>query len=57
MKDFTSTKSESAPDFLTELNGALYFAADDGNSAIELWKSDWTSEGTALVRDTLPGAR
>ncbi len=29
--------------------------ADDGASGRELWRSDGTPEGTALVRDVLPG--
>jgi ELWxxDGT repeat protein len=34
----------------TVLDGALLFAADDGQRGIELWRSDGTPEGTTLVR-------
>ncbi len=40
---------------LTNLNGTLYFYANDGTSGIELWKSDGTTAGTVLVKDIRPG--
>jgi ELWxxDGT repeat protein len=39
----------------TEMNGALYFIATDGQSGNELWKSDGTEAGTVLVKDIVPG--
>ena len=33
----------------------LYFAIDDYEHGLEIWKSDGTSEGTALVKDIVPG--
>ncbi|MBD1999759.1 pre-peptidase C-terminal domain-containing protein [Leptolyngbya sp. FACHB-541] len=36
---------------LTNINGVLYFAADDGVNGTELWKSDGTAAGTVLVKD------
>jgi ELWxxDGT repeat protein len=39
-----------------DVNGTLYFAADDGASGRELWKSNGTAGGTALVRDIRSGA-
>lgn len=33
----------------------LYFAADDGSSGYELWKTDGTEPGTLLVKDIDPG--
>jgi ELWxxDGT repeat protein len=40
---------------LTNHNGTLYFAADDGVSGLELWKSDGTAAGTVRVKDITPG--
>jgi ELWxxDGT repeat protein len=36
---------------LAALDGSVFFAADDGSSGIELWRSDGTEEGTGLVAD------
>ncbi len=33
------------PDYLTNVNGTLYFRANDGANGTELWKSDGTSAG------------
>ena len=41
--------------YLTPLGGTLYFKADDGAHGDELWKSDGTRSGTAMVEDIDPG--
>jgi ELWxxDGT repeat protein len=42
---------------LTNVNGTLFFAADNGYDAngVELWKSDGTEAGTVMVKDIWPG--
>ena len=40
---------------LTNVNGTLFFTANDGINGFELWKSDGTAAGTVLVKDINPG--
>ena len=40
---------------ILNLNGVVYFLANDGTSGFELWKSDGTEQGTVLVKDINPG--
>jgi ELWxxDGT repeat protein len=44
----------SAPAELSAVGDTLYFSAADGVHGKELWKSDGTPEGTALVKDISP---
>jgi len=37
------------------VNGTLFFATNDGTHGTELWKSDGTAAGTAMVKDIFPG--
>jgi len=39
------------------VGGVMYFAADDGVTGKELWKSDGTAVGTVRVADLTPGAQ
>jgi ELWxxDGT repeat protein len=41
---------------LTNVNGTLFFPADDGVHGWEIWKSDGTAAGTVLVADLQPGS-
>ncbi|OAN52951.1 hypothetical protein A6A05_10350 [Magnetospirillum moscoviense] len=45
----------SSIDRLTNVNGTLYFTADDGTNGTELWKSDGTAAGTVMVKDIRTG--
>jgi ELWxxDGT repeat protein len=41
---------------VTDVNGRLFFAADDGIHGVELWTSNGTAAGTTLVNDLVPDA-
>jgi ELWxxDGT repeat protein len=41
---------------LINVDGTLYFSADDGVHGRELWRSDGTAAGTVLVADLDPGS-
>src|SRR5215207_6784822 len=44
-----NTSGDSSPEQLVDVDGTLYFTADDGINGLELWKSD--GGGTAMVAD------
>ena len=45
----------SSPEALFRVGNAVYFTADDGVHGRELWRSDGTAQGTAMVLDIEPG--
>jgi ELWxxDGT repeat protein len=45
----------ASPPQLLNVDGTLFFGADDGVHGMELWRSDGTAEGTFLVKDINPG--
>lgn len=55
IKDIRPGTPSSKPDQLVNVNGTLFFVADDGEHGPELWKSNGTSAGTILVKDLIPG--
>lgn len=42
--------------WFTQVDGLLYFVANDGAHGVELWKSDGSGAGTVMVADIYPGA-
>ena len=45
----------SEPRNLTNVNGTLFFTANNGTNSRELWKSDGTEAGTIMVKDITTG--
>ena len=45
----------SNPAHLTNVNGTLFFAANDTLHGTELWESNGTAAGTFMVKDIIPG--
>src|SRR5205085_6189998 len=41
--------------FPVNVNGTIYFEANDGVHGIELWKTDGTTGGTVMVKDINAG--
>ena len=54
--DTTSTTSSSFPRNLTNVNGRLYFSANNNIAGRELWRSDGTAGGTRLVAELTLGS-
>ncbi|MGL4512104.1 MAG: ELWxxDGT repeat protein [Lacipirellulaceae bacterium] len=56
VRDMNSTPLSSAPSYVTAVGGIVYFAANDGISGSELWRSDGTHAGTVRVKDIVRGS-
>jgi ELWxxDGT repeat protein len=57
LKDLWPGSASAAPASFVELDGRLYFAAQEGAHGRELWRSDGTAWGTTLLRDLVPGVQ
>ncbi len=57
VKDINPGAGGSFANWLTDVNGTLFFRAASPDTGDELWKSDGTPEGTVLVKDINPGPR
>jgi ELWxxDGT repeat protein len=54
--DIQPGPSGSYPHSLTNVNGTLFFVADDGTDGPELWRTNGTFVSTKMVLDIFPGA-
>jgi ELWxxDGT repeat protein len=52
---FCNESGHSTPFDFADVDGTLFFYADDGVAGYELWSSDGTGAGTTLVKDINPG--
>lgn len=52
IKDINATW-DSNPNFLTNINWTIFFAASDWTSGRELWKTDWTESNTVRVNPSV----
>lgn len=52
VRDIVSGTGDSSPNYITNANGVLYFAA--GNSSTSLWKSDGLASGTTNLNVSTP---
>jgi ELWxxDGT repeat protein len=55
VQDLNLVRFGSSPSQLVDVNGTLFFTADDGVHGTELWKTDGTPGGAVLVKDINPG--
>src|SRR5687768_14865571 len=56
VKDLNLAPLSSFPEQPVNVNGTLYFTAEDGVHGRELWASDGTAAGTRMVKDLVPGS-
>jgi ELWxxDGT repeat protein len=55
LADIYPEQSSNAADY-TNVDGTVFFRADDGTHGLELWRTDGTAAGTQMVKDINPGS-
>ncbi|MBI1317819.1 MAG: hypothetical protein GC168_02575 [Candidatus Hydrogenedens sp.] len=55
VRDIWPGKGGAGPHKLTNVDGRVFFGAQDEAHGMELWTSDGTEAGTHLVKDMIPG--
>lgn len=55
IKDIRIGNYDGGINQMTDVNGTLFFLADNGVNGTELWKSDGTATGTVMVKDITLG--
>lgn len=56
VKDIRPGLFSSGIDNMTNVNGTLFFTANDGSGGTELWRSDGTAAGTVRMANIKPGS-
>ena len=55
VKNINPGSGDSHAQYMTNVAGTVFFAANDGTHGYELWKSNGTAAGTKLIKDIYPG--
>jgi ELWxxDGT repeat protein len=55
IKDIRPGVGSNYSSYTVNINGTLYFTANDGTHGVELWKTDGTANGTVMVADLWSG--
>jgi ELWxxDGT repeat protein len=56
VRDINPGPAGSNPQGMININGTLYFAANDGTDGVALWKTNGTPGGTVMVKAIAPGS-
>lgn len=56
IKDIRLGTGNSFPNYFAEVNGSIFFTANDGTNGAELWKTDGTEVGTTMIKNLTAGS-